>query len=146
MFKRIVAILIALSVLTACTNTSKKTESKTDTEDAAALLAVFGKPVKANSEEIEKFPLGSAENPVRVSGSKGQRDYLSHLVCDNNEMVSTFSRAGNAGPGPYGTIIDVYSVICDTNQGVVTHNVYLDMYHPNYSETRPAAGFLALKK
>lgn len=95
--------------------------------------------------KIDQFPLGTQENPVRVGGPAGQRDYLSRLVCDNNEQVSAYVRLGSSDIGPYGNIIDIYEVICDTDKGVVTHDVFLDMYHYDYVEIRPAAGFIALK-
>ena len=130
--------------------TPEKSQSKntTETEDqdlAATLTALFGQSITPDPQEIEKYPLGSAENPVRASGPSGQRRYLSRLICDNGEVVSAFSREGSAGIGPYGSIMDAYVVICDTNKGAINHTLYMDMYHSNYEETRPAQGFKALK-
>jgi hypothetical protein len=111
----------------------------------AGLLTACSHQLKPDMKEIEKHPLGSAQNPVRVSAPAGQRDYLSRLICKNDEPVSAFSRSGSTGIGPYGSILDIYIVVCDTNQGAVEYSVYLDMYHENYIEQRPAAGFKALK-
>ena len=148
MIKKIFIAVIVLS-LTACASKSTKSEKQTEASDAdaaTALSRLLGGPTKnVDEKELAKHPLGSKENPVRVGGPAGQRDYLRRLVCENNEPVSTFNRQGNAGPGPFGSIIDIYEVICDTDKGAVKHTVYLDMYHGDYEETRPAAGFIALK-
>ncbi|WP_323814996.1 hypothetical protein [Cellvibrio sp. NN19] len=134
---------IALLV-TACTTTPEPA-AQADDDVAYSLAALFGENIEVDEKTLAQHPLGSAENPVRVDGPMGQRIYLSRLVCDNNEQVSAFQRSGSAGIGPFGNIIDLYEVICDTNQGAVSHSVYLDMYHGDYKETRPAAGFIALK-
>ncbi len=148
MIKKITIAILALS-LAACANTSIKNEKKTqasDVDTANALSRLLGSdPKNVDEKELAKYPLGSKDNPIRVGSPAGQRDYLRRLVCENNEPVSTFNRQGSAGPGPFGSIIDIYEVLCDTNKGVVTHTLYLDMYHGDYEETRPAAGFIALK-
>lgn len=110
----------------------------------SAVLFACG-TTNAKKAEIEKHPLGSAENPIRVSGPAGERKYLARLICANGEKVSAFSRSGSTGFGPYGSILDVYVVICDTDQGAVNHTVFMDMYHDNHVETRPAHGFKALE-
>lgn len=145
MIKKILILTLAL-LLTACASKSPKKESPVSDAEAARALSrlLGGEPVKVDEKELAKHPLGSKENPIRVGGPAGQRSYLKRLVCDNNEPVSSFNRQGNAGPGPFGSIVDIYEVLCDTNKGVVTHSVYLDMYHGDYEETRPAAGFIAL--
>lgn len=141
--KMITAALLALLV-SACAQQPKQTSDK-DENLASALSSIFGDQIQPDMKEVEKHPLGSAKNPVRVSMPVGQYDYLSRLVCDNGEPVSAFSRDGSVGQGPYGSIMDLYTVICDTNQGAVEHSVYMDMYHPDNTETRPAVGFKALK-
>lgn len=139
-------LTITALLLTACASTPEPSvQSEEDEELALSLAALFGETIQVDEKTLAQYPLGSKDNPVRVEGPLGQREYLSRLVCDNHEQVSAFQRSGNAGIGPYGNIIDRYEVICDTNQGAVTHNVYLDMYHGSYVETRPAAGFIALK-
>ena len=131
-------------LITACATTQEPT-AQADDDVAYSLAALFGENIDVDEKTLAQYPLGSEENPVRVDGPMGQRIYLSRLVCDNNEQVSAFQRSGSAGIGPFGNIIDIYEVICDTNQGAVSHSVYLDMYHGDYKETRPAAGFIALK-
>lgn len=137
-------IIAIVLLLTACAQQPKQTSDK-DENLASALSSIFGDQIQPDMKEVEKHPLGSAKNPVRVSMPVGQYDYLSRLVCENGESVSAFSRNGSVGQGPYGSIMDLYTVICDTNQGAVEHSVYMDMYHPDNTETRPAAGFKALK-
>lgn len=133
-------------LLTACTTTPEAdTQTVSDEELTDSLAALLGEPIEVDEKTLAKYPLGSKDNPIRVNGPMGQHDYLARLVCDNNEQVSAFQREGNVGIGPYGNIVDAYEVICDTNQGAVSHSVHLDMYHGNFNETRPAAGFIALK-
>lgn len=135
--------VFALSLI-ACSSQPQPQEKSSEDELTDALAAVFGERKKPDMKMVEKYPLGTAENPVRVAMPIGQRDYLSRLVCSNGEQVSAFAREGSAGIGPYGSMIDSYTVICDTYQGAVEHTVYLDMYHGDYEETRPAQGFKAL--
>lgn len=149
MFK-IFFVMALLFSLAACANkpTTTEKESKgrepTDAE-LAQVLMLLGQSQKVDTSKADKFPLGSQENPVRVGGPEGQRNYLSRLVCDNNEQVSAYDRLGSSDIGPFGGVMDIYEVICDTDKGVVKHEVFLDMYHHTYTETRPAAGFIALK-
>ncbi len=141
------SLLITLSFatfLSACSTQPKQQDTDADAELAKVLNAAFGERKKPDMTIVEQSPLGSAENPVRVAMPIGQRDYLARLVCDNGEQVSAFARTGSAGIGPYGSMMDTYTVICDTYQGVVEHTIYLDMYHADYEETRPAQGFKAL--
>lgn len=139
----LISIALALS---ACVTTPEPDAREASDEEAAAILsALFGESIEVDEATLAQYPLGSKDNPIRVDGPMGQRIYLSRLVCNNNEQVSAFQRTGNAGVGPFGNIVDLYEVICDTYQGAVTYSVYLDMYHRDYEETRPAAGFIALK-
>lgn len=150
MYKKLLIPALLLS-LTACANKPTKNETAsaddelTDEELSQVLLLLGGKPQKVDSSKAGTFPLGSSGNPVRVGGPEGQRNYLSRLVCDNNEQVSAYERLGSSDVGPYGGIMDIYEVICDTDKGAVKHEVFLDMYHHDYIETRPAAGFIGLK-
>lgn len=99
------------------------------------LLLVSCSTIRQNAD---KHPLGLSEyNPVRVNGPRGQREYLSRLICPNGQAVTAFSRVGSVGSGPYGSILDLYEIDC----GNKTYSVYMDMYHPNYKEDRPIDGF-----
>lgn len=148
MLKNTLILILALS-LTACATKPAKSEKETQVSDAnsaQALSTLLGfKQKKVDEKKLAKYPLGSKDNPIRVDSPSGQVGYLSRLVCDNNEPVSAFERLGSAEASPFGSIMDIYEVICDTNKGVVKHSVYLDMYHADYEETRPAAGFIELK-
>lgn len=151
MRKLIILSLTILLVACSTSNPSKKDTENTSTPKtkeqqdlAASLKLLFGEPVKPDMAEVEKHPLGSKANPIRVSGPSGERKYLSELICNNGEPVSAYSRAGSADIGPYGSILDIYTVICDTDKGAVEHSVFMDMYHRDYIETRPAHGFTAL--
>jgi hypothetical protein len=80
--------------------------------------------------------LGSKTNPIRCQGADGERDYLKHLKCGDGASPR-FRRAGSAGVGPYGNIMDDYQVSC----GSATQSIFFDMYHPGHRETAPVAGF-----
>lgn len=140
-------IIAGASLLTACATQPKQPtpQKASDEELTSALVALFGEKIQVDEKTLENIPLGTKENPVRVEGPMGQHDYLSRLVCDNNETVSAFQRSGSAGIGPFGNLTDLYEVICDTDKGAVSHSVFLDMYHGDYEETRPAVGFVGLK-
>ena len=133
----------------------------------AAVLGVgdIGGKLPPPSQEviaaINAAPLGSAENPIRAGGPAGQRAYLDRLRCPNGKPPH-YKRIGNFGIGPYGTIIDGYSVICEKKQMVDSYpdmktavkdalrpntqnkstTLYLDMYHPDITEERAPEGFM----
>ena len=102
--------------------------------------------IEPNLEEIAKHSLGSRGNPIRADGPKGQREYLSKLICLNGDPIWDFKRGGSVGMGPYGFMLDVYIVLCNTEKGVVEHSVYMDLYHKNYKESGVAYGFKELAK
>lgn len=141
MLKKLTLTMLVLTQI-ACTNTTP-TESTQQVENPLALL--FGESKQVDHKELDKHPLGTLQNPVRVNGPAGQRDYLSRLICENNEQVSAFSRLGSSGIGSFGNITDIYEIICDTEKGAITYSIYMDMYHANYVETRPAKGFIGLR-
>lgn len=95
-----------------------------------------GKRLKKAIEKASVFPLGSAKNPVRVNMPGGERDYLLRLRCSDG-AAPQFERGGSTGDGPYGYILDVYSVACP---GQAPVEVYMDMYHDE-PETMPVPGF-----
>ncbi|MBL8673655.1 MAG: hypothetical protein JNL07_02110 [Rhodospirillales bacterium] len=94
------------------------------------------KTILPNWRYINPAPLGERENPVRVYMPPGQRAYLSRLICPEGGAPA-FSRAGSAGKGPFGTVLDMYTVTCAS----MARRVFLDMYHPDYVERRPVPGF-----
>jgi hypothetical protein len=143
--QKFLIVFIALA-LAGCANQQTAKPAKTGTTTSnEALFELFGKPRTVDEKVLAKYPLGSNENPIRVSGPAGQRDYLSRLVCSDGSPVASFERHGSMGIGPFGTIVDAYEVICETQQAQSKFTVYLDMYHGEYVETRAAAGFIALK-
>ncbi|NCP19779.1 MAG: hypothetical protein GW855_11545 [Erythrobacter sp.] len=100
---------------------------------------IDGEELAAAQEEASAFPLGSAENPVRAEMPPGQRAYLSRLRCANLKRP-TYQRAGSAGLSPYGNIVDVYVVTCADSEPA-SREIYIDMYHPGYVETRAVDGY-----
>ena len=98
-------------------------------------FADANRPHKATPQVQVSGELGSATNPVRVLMPEGEREYLHRLRCPNGSPPE-FERNGSGDIGPYGRILDFYSVKC----GTVTTTVMMDMYHC-IEEQRPLPGF-----
>ena len=98
-----------------------------------------GKDLEKAIRKADEQPLGSAQNPVRVTMPQGQRLYLSRLRCSDGQ-APRYYRAGNVGPGPFGNIVDLYKVSCPGAQPLET-DVYMDMYHGGFIESRIVQGF-----
>lgn len=101
--------------------------------------ALQGKDLERAIRKAEESPLGSQANPVRVSMPAGQRAYLARLRCSDGK-APRFERHGNAGPGPFGNIIDIYAVECQGGTPT-SSTVFMDMYHRGFAEQRPVPGF-----
>lgn len=99
-----------------------------------------GAELEAALRKAAAFPLGSRENPVRVSMPQGQHAYLRRLRC-SDDKPPRFERVGNFGPGVFGSIIDGYRVICPDEGEPRESLIYMDMYHPDHVETAAPAGF-----
>ncbi len=111
--------------------------------DMSDLMSFMGAVSPAESarvaERLAGKPLGSAENPVRADMPAGQRAYLARLRCANGRAPA-FGRIGNVGPGPYGSIVDAYSVTC-AGSSPAESTVHLDMYHAGHVEAAAVPGF-----
>ena len=92
-------------------------------------------------EEKVAGPLGADTNPVRCDMPLGQRAYLSRLRGPDGRPPQ-FHRVGSFAPGPYGNILDGYSVTSGTN----TVMIFMDMYHPGFIETNAVPGFTIVGK
>lgn len=107
------------------------------------LLGFMGGVGPAESARIARTladkPLGSAHNPVRADMPAGQRAYLSRLRCANGRGPA-FERIGSFGAGPYGSIIDGYSVTC-AGSSPTEAVVHMDMYHSGHVEAAAVPGF-----
>ncbi|HMO76382.1 MAG TPA: hypothetical protein PKD99_15330 [Sphingopyxis sp.] len=101
--------------------------------------AVKGKKLKKAIEQADTHPLGSEANPVRAAMPPGQRAYLSRLRCADGQKPE-FERMGSMGIGPFGNIVDGYSVRCEGSEPA-SATVYMDMYHAGYVELRAVPGF-----
>ncbi len=125
------------SVVLGCALISLVTPTVVNAQFGAPRLSK--KKVKKIAKKAEAHPLGSRDNPVRSYLPQGQRAYLDRLRCaDGNAPV--YERSGNLGPGIYQTIIDNYAVDCgESAPGKV--NIVMDLYHPDYVEIQPVAGF-----
>ena len=87
---------------------------------------------------VDAAPLGSEANPVRCEEPEGESTYLGRLRCPSGGPP-TFERRGSVGQGPYGTVLDRYEVTCPEWPEPV--DVYMDMYHKNFTENRPVPKF-----
>ena len=131
-------IVMVAVLLVGCASTEATRPA--DEGDLASLIASLDpnrKAPKVDAAKIAKYPLGTAENPVRVNGPGGERQYLGRLICPDGRPP-TFERAGSTGLSPYGYIMDIYRVACDT---IPIVSVYMDMYHGKYVELQPLPGF-----
>jgi len=108
-----------LGLLAACATTGKP--SAADTE---ALIESM-QPHRTEQSRPVSGALGSSTNPVRVLMPEGERAYLARLRCPNGGQPK-FERQGSGDIGPYGRILDFYSVEC--SDGRMT-TIAMDMYH-----------------
>lgn len=89
-------------------------------------------------EQARAHPLGSQDNPVRVSGVEGEHAYMGRLRCADGNRPRIGQRA-NVGVGVFGSIVDVWSLDCgDAAPG--RFRLALDMYHDNHDETQAPPG------
>jgi hypothetical protein len=134
--KHIIPLMTIL--LAGCATTSKQEKAPAGSPEALMELLGDGQPKPAvDPAEIDKHPLGSQENPVRVGGPGGQRAYLSRLRCEDGRYPE-FQRIGSMGVGPWGYIVDGYSVACASGQKAT---IFMDMYHSRHQEDRTVPGF-----
>jgi hypothetical protein len=90
-------------------------------------------------ERARSHPLGTAANPVRVSGPGGERAYIARLRCGDGSSPRVGQRH-NDGVGAFGTIVDVWPLDCgDAAPG--RFQLIMDMYHDDHEETGAPAGF-----
>lgn len=99
-----------------------------------------GAPLTAAIAKGSGFPLGSRENPVRVSMPQGQHAYLRRLRC-SDDRAPTFERVGNFGAGVFGSIIDGYRLNCAVGAQPGETMIFMDMHHPDHVETDAPPGF-----
>jgi hypothetical protein len=87
---------------------------------------------------IDRHPLGSARNPVKVQGVEGEYRYLARLRCPEDKPP-VVERMGSAGDmSPYGSIMDIYKAACDAPPAFT---IFVDMYHPGHVEQVAVPGF-----
>jgi len=86
------------------------------------------------------FPLGTAENPVRVGGPDGARAYVARLRCADGSRPKV-GQTGSAGVGAFGTIVDRYPLDCAA-AAPGRFDAVIDLYHAEHAEDRAPAGFV----
>lgn len=124
------ALFAALGLSACVTNSETKFDLFGD--------ALSGEKLERAIVAASVYPLGSEQNPVRANMPAGERAYLERLRCSDGNAPA-FNRGGSVGTGPYGTILDVYSVEC-LNVEPKKASVFMDMYH-DHVEERPVPGF-----
>jgi len=90
-------------------------------------------------ERARGQPLGTAANPVRVSGARAEHAYIGRLRCADGNMPRVGQRR-NDGVGAFGTIVDVWPLDCgDAAPG--RFSLFMDMYHDDHEEQQAPTGF-----
>lgn len=140
-----IVFLLTLLLFGCATQPSHQGESNDIDMRSIMTQLMDGEPQAPDQLELEKYPLGSKENPIRVDGPAGEREYISRLICINGEPVSDSKRLGSAGVSPYGFTMDLYSIVCDSTDGAIDITIYMDMYHRDNEEKRAADGFSTIK-
>jgi outer membrane murein-binding lipoprotein Lpp len=142
MNRLITAVCVVLAA--GCSSTQPKEpladSNQSEDRDLAALVDLIA-PDRERPEvdlaKIESHPLGTKENPVRVSGPAGEHAYLGRLRCKDG-AAPAFKRLGSSDVGPFGYIMDIYDVSCPAASST---NVFMDMYHSKHREDRAIPGF-----
>jgi len=129
-------VVVAVSLLTVGCASAQDTSLPLDLFSGGR---ANGADLSARISKAAQSPLGSRDNPVRVNMPEGERGYLGRLRCANDAAPS-FSRTGSFGPGPFGSILDGYDVLCADSEPARSM-LFLDMYHPEHDETVAPPGF-----
>jgi hypothetical protein len=134
--------LLFTAALAAAPAAAQKLGARTATPDQVLGQAAALDPI-AEAEQIAAaaaaHPLGTEQNPIRVGGPEGARNYMARLRCPDESRPQVGPRS-TGGVGPYGTLTELYVVDCgDLVPGRVT--LAFDLYHEEHVERRPAKGF-----
>lgn len=136
--------LLLLAVATVAAAVADPAQARQDAAPGLADLLgggrLRGAALEAAVSAAAEQPLGSRENPVRVSMPLGQHNYLRRLRCSDGQAPQ-FSRVGSFGPGVFGSIIDGYRVACGSGHEPTERIIFMDMYHPGHDETDAPEGF-----
>jgi hypothetical protein len=92
---------------------------------------------EAAAAAAARFPLGTIDNPVRVGGPDGERNYLARLRCTDGSRPRIGPRV-QGGAGGFGSTVAAYSAECP---GAPSATIMLDMYHEEHREDQAPAGF-----
>ena len=136
------AFLCVTAILIAAPATAQKLGART-----ASPAEVLAQMDGGNADEelarqvaaASAHPLGTAENPVRVGGPEGERNYLARLRCSNGQTPVIGARAA-AGTGAFGSVVASYALDCGAAAPGRTQLI-LDMYHAEHDERSAPAGF-----
>ena len=136
------AAIAALALLAACAGGGARSWDNGLDLALAGQSQMSGEKLDRRLRQASGQPLGSQKNPIRAEMPAGERAYLARLRCSNGEPPR-FERMGSFGDGPYGNILDGYSVNCGAAApGQV--EVFIDMYHRGHIEQQAVPGFTIL--
>lgn len=133
-------LLIGASLALAAPSLAQETDA-----DKTEFLEFMGRKPEAEVTRIaaeadaKGIPLGARDNPVRVYDPAGEHAYLKRLRCSDGSRPM-YGRDGSVGAGPFGSILDLYIVVCKSGTPLDAA-IYMDMYHPKHVETRAVPGF-----
>jgi hypothetical protein len=135
-----VFLLQAALVIAASAGFSGCATASQDQELSGGLFGPAFSPAEMEKKiaAAQAHPLGSEANPVRASMPPGERAYIARLRCSNGQAPEIVSR-GSTGTGPFGNILDLYSLRCAAGTPA-TAEIYIDMYH-DHVETQAVPGF-----
>jgi len=94
---------------------------------------------KAN-DNIGSGPLGSSTNPIKVDGIEGAKAYLAKLRGPNGQVI-TYTESGDAGVGPFGSLMYLFELQYPTPQGPVSVQLFFDTDFSGHAEPKAASGF-----
>lgn len=137
-----VAALVGLLLIAGCASrpaqqTPELRISSADIDEVLGGGQLAGAKLAAAIRKAGAAPLGSKANPVRVDLPPGEYAYLGRLRCLNGSRPAA-TRQGSVGAGPFGSVLDLYSLSCP---GRGATDLYMDMYHPEHEERSAPPGF-----
>jgi hypothetical protein len=90
----------------------------------------------------QAFPVGSLQNPIRVAGPEGERNWLARLRCADGSVPRVGAQRGG-GTGAFGNVVDLAPVDCGA-AAPGRADIFIDIYQEEYVREAPPAGFRLL--
>jgi hypothetical protein len=90
------------------------------------------------------FPAGSLQNPIRVAGPDGERNWLARLRCADGS-IPRIGAQRPGGTGAFGNVVDLAPVDCGT-AAPGRADIFIDVYQEDYVQEAAPAGFRLLAR